>query len=83
MSGIFHDYLVLNDICRRKRNGIDSRSSMEIKLAEGDLYVAIIDNKLTVKLGPRGDTPEHLVPKEEEGWKVAATGRDFCIWEKQ
>ena len=70
-------------VCCRKRNGIDARASVSIKLAEEDIYIAHINDKLVVKLGPRGDTPPHLVPQEQEGWKVAATGRDFCIWEKK
>ena len=64
----------------RKRNGIQSRSKLDIKLAEHDLYVAVIDDKLTLKLGPRHDMPDHLVPKD--GWKVASAGCDYCIWER-
>ncbi len=67
----------------RKRNGIDSRSSLSIKLAEADIYVAHVSDKLVVKLGPRSDMPQELVPQENEGWKIAATGKDFCVWEKQ
>ena len=67
----------------RKRNGIDSRSSLTIKVAEADLYVAHVGEKLVVKLGPRVDMPQEFVPQESEGWKVAATGKDFCVWEKQ
>ncbi|DBA76673.1 TPA: Alpha-amylase A type-1/2 [Trebouxia sp. C0005] len=67
----------------RKRNGIDSRSSLAIKLAEADIYVAHVSDKLVVKLGSRSDMPQELVPQENEGWKIAATGKDFCVWEKQ
>ncbi|KAL0051267.1 hypothetical protein WJX82_004481 [Trebouxia sp. C0006] len=67
----------------RKRNGIDSRSSLAIKLAEADVYVAHVSDKLVVKLGSRSDMPQELVPQENEGWKIAATGKDFCVWEKQ
>ena len=66
-------------VCR-KRNGIQSRSKLDIKVAEHDLYVAVIDDKLTLKLGPRHDMPDHLVPKD--GWKVASAGSDYCIWER-
>ena len=66
-------------VCR-KRNGIQSRSKLDIKLAEHDLYVAVIDDKLTLKLGPRHDMPDHLLPKD--GWKVASAGSDYCIWER-
>ena len=68
---------------RRKRNGIDSRSSLTIILAEADIYVAHVGDNLVVKLGPRVDMPEDLLPQESEGWKIAATGKDFCVWEKE
>lgn len=68
-------------VCR-KRNGIDARSSLAIKVAEADLYVANVGEKLVVKLGPRVDMPQEFVPQESEGWQVAATGKDFCVWEK-
>ncbi len=67
----------------RKRNSIDSRSSLAIKLAEADIYVAHVSDKLVVKLGSRSDMPQELVPQENEGWKIAATGKDFCVWDKQ
>ena len=67
----------------RKRNGINSRSKLAIKLAEADIYIAHIDDKVVVKLGPKGNMPDDLVPKESEGWKQAAYGKDFCVWEKQ
>lgn len=68
-------------ICR-KRNNVNSRSSLSIKLAEADIYVAHVDDKLVVKLGPKHDMPEELVPREDQGWKVAACGLNYCIWEK-
>jgi hypothetical protein len=36
----------------RKELGINSRSKLEILCADNDMYVARIDDKLTVKLGP-------------------------------
>ncbi|KAK9830242.1 hypothetical protein WJX72_010520 [[Myrmecia] bisecta] len=65
----------------RQRNGINAGSKLEIKRAQADIYVAEVDNKLVVKLGPNQDMGD-LVPKEEEGWKIAATGNNFAIWEK-
>ena len=37
--------------------------------------------RLTVKLGPRYDM-DGLLPSEGEGWKIAVSGKDFCVWEK-
>ena len=36
---------------------------------------------MTLKLGPRYDMGAHL-PKESEGWRVATSGPDYCVWEK-
>mmetsp|Transcript_17941 Transcript_17941/g.53987 ORF Transcript_17941/g.53987 Transcript_17941/m.53987 type:complete len:489 (+) Transcript_17941:115-1581(+) len=69
-------------IALRERAGLHSRSKLEIKLAEADIYVAVIDDKVTVKLGPRYDMGE-LTPKEEDGWKRTLKGNDWAVWEKQ
>ena len=37
--------------------------------------------RLAVKLGPRYDMGPHL-PKKEEGWTLAASGKDYAVWEK-
>jgi alpha-amylase len=76
------DGAIKNLINVRKRNGINSRSKLDIKLAHADIYVAHVDDKLVVKLGPKHDMPAELVPNEHEGWKVAAAGPNYCVWEK-
>ena len=65
----------------RNRNGINARSKLEIACADADLYFARIDDKLALKLGPRYDIGD-LAPQEQEGWKLAASGPDYAIWEK-
>lgn len=54
---------------------------MEIVTADHDFYFAKVDGKVAVKLGPRQDMGD-LAPKEEEGWKLAASGPDYAVWEK-
>jgi len=68
-------------VALRKRNGIHSQSKLEILCADADMYVARIDNRITIKMGPRFDMGNHL-PNEKEGWKFALSGKDFAIWEK-
>ena len=63
----------------RKRNGINAGASVKIAVAEGDLYVATIDDKLVLKLGTRQDLGA-LTPGAD--YKVAAFGKDYCVWEK-
>ena len=41
----------------------------------------LLRRRVIVKLGPRYDMGD-LLPKEREGWKVAVSGIDFCVWEK-
>mmetsp|Transcript_27047 Transcript_27047/g.80210 ORF Transcript_27047/g.80210 Transcript_27047/m.80210 type:complete len:514 (-) Transcript_27047:319-1860(-) len=65
----------------RKRNEIKSDAQIEILTAEHDVYVAKIDDKLIVKLGPRYDIGG-LQPSEEEGWVKAAKGNEWVVWEK-
>jgi len=49
--------------------------------AEGDMYVARIGGRVTVKLGPRFDMGG-LLPSEEEGWHFVMSGNDYAVWEK-
>lgn len=49
--------------------------------ADGDLYVAAIDDRVVLKIGSRFDMGD-LAPSSED-YNVAATGKDYCIWEKK
>jgi len=66
----------------RQRAGIQANSKLEILAAEKDMYVARINGNVTVKLGPRYDMG-NLVPRKEDGWAMAASGKDFAVWEKK
>ncbi|KAL4441004.1 hypothetical protein ABPG77_010435 [Micractinium sp. CCAP 211/92] len=68
-------------VALRKKAGIRADSQLEILAADHDMYVARCGG-LTVKLGPRFDMPEDLVPSKEEGWEVAASGKDWAVWAK-
>jgi len=65
----------------RKRNDINAKSKVDILTAENDLYVAKIDDRLILKIGPRFDMG-HLAPNAEE-WQITAVGKDYCVWEKK
>jgi len=65
----------------RRRNGISARASLDILCADGDLYVARIDDKLTLKLGPRYDLGSP-VPRDEDGWRMVACGVEYAVWER-
>lgn len=62
----------------RSRNGIHAGSKLDILAAEGDLYVAKIDDKVIVKIGSRYDVG-NLIPSD---FHPIAHGNNYCIWEK-
>lgn len=63
----------------RNKNGIGNTSSVTIKVAESDLYVANIDDKVIMKIGPKQDVGT-LVPSN---FALAYSGLDFAVWEKK
>ncbi|XP_009410104.2 alpha-amylase isozyme 3D-like [Musa acuminata AAA Group] len=63
----------------RTRNGILPGSTLRILVADADLYLAVIDEKVMVKIGPRYDVG-NLVPAN---FHVVASGNGYCIWEKR
>ncbi|CAJ2675420.1 unnamed protein product [Trifolium pratense] len=61
----------------RKRNGINEKSTVNILAADADVYVAKIDNKVIVKLGPKTDVGNLIPPN----FRVSASGQDYAVWE--
>ncbi|KAM0844507.1 hypothetical protein ACQ4PT_056996 [Festuca glaucescens] len=62
----------------RSRNGIHPGSKLNILAAEGDVYVAMVDEKIITKIGPRNDLGS-LIPSD---FHVVAHGNNYCVWEK-
>ncbi|XP_050236433.1 alpha-amylase 3, chloroplastic isoform X2 [Mercurialis annua] len=60
----------------RNRNKIHCRSIIEITKAERDVYAAMIDEKVAMKIGPG-----HYEPPSERNWSLAAQGNDYKVWE--
>lgn len=52
-------------------------NQVEITKAERDVYAAVIDDKLAVKIGPGHYEP----PSGHQRWKMAAEGNDYKVWE--
>ncbi|CAI9761779.1 unnamed protein product [Fraxinus pennsylvanica] len=61
----------------RNRNKIHCRSTVQIVKAKRDVYAAMIDEKLAMKIGPGHYEPSNSSRK----WSLAAEGRDYKIWE--
>ncbi|KAJ7953759.1 Alpha-amylase [Quillaja saponaria] len=64
-------------ICLRNRNKINCRSTVKITKAERDVYAAIVDEKVAVKIGPGQFEP----PTESQTWSLSLQGKDYKIWE--
>ncbi|XP_066322684.1 alpha-amylase-like [Miscanthus floridulus] len=83
---IFYDHFfdsgLKNEIAHlvsiRNRHGIKPDSELRIIKADADLYLAEIDGKVIVKVGPRFDCAP-LIP---QGFKVVAHGDGYAVWEK-
>lgn len=63
----------------RTRNGITESSNVNIMASDADLYVAMVDGKIIVKLGTRYDIG-NIIPSN---FKVSTSGNNYCVWEKQ
>ncbi|KAL6656132.1 hypothetical protein ACP70R_006958 [Stipagrostis hirtigluma subsp. patula] len=62
----------------RRRNGINAGSKLRIMVAESDLYVAMVDERVIAKIGPRFDVG-NVIPSD---FRVAARGDSYCVWER-
>ncbi|KAK0573163.1 hypothetical protein LWI29_003824 [Acer saccharum] len=61
----------------RKRNKINCRSTIKITKAERDVYAAIVDQKVAVKIGPGHYDP----PSGTQRWSSVLEGKDYKVWE--
>lgn len=83
---IFYDHLLewglkeeiskLSEI--RTKNGINSKSNVNILVAEADLFMAEIDDKVIMKIGPKMDLGG-LFPSN---FALATSGQDYVAWER-
>ncbi|XP_076939237.1 alpha-amylase 3, chloroplastic-like, partial [Bidens hawaiensis] len=61
----------------RMRNKIHCRSTVKIIKAERDVYAAIIDEKVAMKIGPG-----HYEPGSgSQNWSLVVQGNDYKVWE--
>ncbi|KAL6567729.1 Alpha-amylase A type-3 [Orobanche gracilis] len=81
---VFYDHIfsenhsqILALISIRKRKKIHCRSTVKIMKAERDVYAAMIDEKLAMKIGPGYYEPSD----DASNWSLALEGRDYKVWE--
>ncbi|KAK8512464.1 hypothetical protein V6N12_075043 [Hibiscus sabdariffa] len=63
----------------RNKNGIQSTSTVNILASESELYMAAIDDKIIMKIGPKMDLG-NLVPSN---YQLATSGNNYAVWEKK
>ena len=64
-------------LAARRAAGLHSRSKLEIVAATDRLYAVMVDGKLAVKMGGENWSPGG------DGWDVAASGSQWCVWVKK
>ncbi|KAM7269841.1 hypothetical protein ACFE04_025338 [Oxalis oulophora] len=71
------EFEIANLIALRKRNKLHCRSKVQIIKAENDVYGAIIDEKVAMKIGPGHFEP----PSGPKTWSSSVKGRNYKVWE--
>ena len=52
--------------------------------AQGDLYAAVIDSKLAIKVGYGSWSPEGAdIQLGQKGWQLNCSGPQFAVWDAQ
>ncbi|KAL2904365.1 Alpha-amylase 3 chloroplastic [Bienertia sinuspersici] len=81
---VFYDHIFSNYrpeisalLSIRNKNKINCRSTVKIIKAERDIYAAVIDDKVAMKIGPGHYEP----PNGAHKWSVAAEGQEYKVWE--
>lgn len=55
---------------------------MTICKAYNELYAAVIDKKIAMKIGPAGWSPnEDKVSVGQKEWKLISSGTNYAVWE--
>ncbi|KAE9467929.1 hypothetical protein C3L33_00164, partial [Rhododendron williamsianum] len=62
----------------RRNKGISETSKVQILAADSGLYVAMIDEKIIVKIGPNGDLGNRIPPN----YHMIRSRQDYAVWEK-
>lgn len=63
----------------RARNGIGKTSTVNIMASDAGLYVAGVDGKIIMKIGPNTDLG-NLIPWD---YQLATSGMEYAVWEKK
>jgi len=90
---VFYDHFWDNNLKRnieeliqiRKRNDLNCRSKIRIAAAHDNVYSAVIDDRVAMKIGPEDWSPnhDHTVQTSCPGkhWEMASSGHNYAVWE--
>ncbi|KDD74952.1 hypothetical protein H632_c966p0, partial [Helicosporidium sp. ATCC 50920] len=88
---VFYDHFVFDEKLRktilelvavRRRMRLHAKSQVKILKAYADLYAAVVDQRVAIKMGgadwsPQGDRVD---PGSGRAWKLASSGTNFAVW---
>ncbi|PSC74900.1 glycoside hydrolase [Micractinium conductrix] len=88
---VFYDHFYFDEGLRkhilellriRKKYGIHAKSEVNVRKAYGELYAAVIEKKVAMKIGPADWSPTtDKVDVGQKGWKLVHSGFQFAVWE--
>lgn len=62
----------------RRNKGISETSKVKILAADSGLYLAMIDEKIIVKIGPNGGLRSLIPPN----YQLIHSGFDYAVWDR-
>lgn len=65
----------------RKRFQLNYKSEVAVKKAYNDVYAAVVDKKVAVKIGPGHWSPNDSKDAGVMEWKLLHSGHNFAVWE--
>ena len=65
----------------RKKFLLNYKSQVVVKKAYNDVYAAVIDNKVVVKIGPGNCDPNEFKDGVMKGFQLLHSGHNFAVWE--
>ncbi|XP_021753561.1 alpha-amylase-like [Chenopodium quinoa] len=75
--GLKEEIIALTSI--RTRNAISETSNVNILASDPDLYMAMVGDRIIVKIGSSMATGNFVPPN----YKIVTHGNCYCVWEKQ
>lgn len=68
----------------RKKLRVNARSKVKVLVAKDNLYAAVIDDKVVMKIGGADFSPNRFKEHDlgDKRWEVCASGNNYAVWRK-